>query len=68
MLRGGDKQYSKQLSKKETVKAINLSRQISDTTVESASLSSRRRVACSPGSRTPSSPTLKLPEEVEPES
>ena len=68
---GGDKQFSRQMSKKETVKAINLSKQISDTNITlTAVLSSRRGrgSACTPSS--PSNPLLEEAEEmaVDPES
>ena len=61
MLCGGDKQFSRQLSKKDLVKAMNLSKQLSETSlvVSPGGLASRRRVTLSPGMRTPSDPTLK---------
>ena len=62
MLRGGDKQFARQLSKKETVKALNLAKQVSETGMNTAVMSSRRRGGCSPG--TPLTP----PDDLEHES
>ena len=73
---GGDKLFSRQLSKKETVKALNFSKQISETSLTTtAVLSSRRpRSGCTPNS--PTNPLIREEEEerekdervVEPES
>ena len=68
---GASKQYSRQPSKRETVKAITLSKQISDSGFQGAEgLSSRR---CPSGSALQSpalqSPApLGIPEQTEPES
>ena len=72
MLRGGgEKQFSRQMSKKDTVKALNLSKQISESNIPAtAVLSSRRTRICTPGS--PENPILREEDEeqtaVNPES
>ena len=47
MLNGGDKLFGRLMSKKEIVKAYNVQQQISNSSIETAQLSSRRRVAAS---------------------
>ena len=62
---GGDKQFSRQMSKKDTLKQLNLSKQLSETNVTTtAVLSSRRsRTACTPNS--PTNPVLREEDEEE---
>lgn len=66
MLRGGEKQFSRQVSKKAAIKVMNLTKQISDSAVQVGGLSSRRRGVPSPGSQSPGSP-MQMIQEFEPD-
>ena len=62
---GGDKQFSRTISKKDVIKQLSLSKQISENNITTtAVLSSRRgRTACTPNS--PTNPVLHEEEEEE---
>jgi hypothetical protein len=62
---GGDKLFSRQMSKKDTLKQLSLSKQLSETNITTtAVLSSRRsRTACTPNS--PTNPVLREEDEEE---
>ena len=66
MLSGGDKLFSRQMTKKAAVKALNLSKQISQTSITTTAVLSSRRArttSFTPGS--PFSPLLPPEEEEE---
>jgi hypothetical protein len=68
---GGDKQFSRQRSSKDTVKQLNLSKQISETNITATAVLSSRRGRTSCTLNSPTNPVLREEEEqtaVNPES